>query len=271
MLSISANISLLYRDLPLLDRVAAAADAGFSDIETWWPFAEPAPPPPVVAEFLVALERHRLALRGLNFYAGDMSAGARGLVSVPSRKDELMANLPVVHHIAEATGCRVFNALYGHRTAADSAEIQDATAVDNLEILASDLAELGGVVVLEALKSPDNGDYPLLTLDDADRIRSRVNEERGVDNIGLLFDTFHLRGNGVDLEPAFTRFASQIRHVQVADFPGRGAPGTGSIDFPSLTRVIADAGYDGFIGCEFLPGETRVDHDDLLRALTVGS
>ncbi len=267
MLDLSGNLSLLYGRLPLLDRVDAAADAGFHYVETWWPFAAPDPGQEAVDEFLTALDKRGLALRGLNLFAGDMAAGARGLLSVPGRVSELMDNLPVVHRIAEATGCRIFNALYGHRTAADTPESQDAMAIENLAVIGAAVADLGGVVVLEALKTPDNGDYPLHSLEDADRVRERVREERGTENVALLFDTFHLRGNGADLESSFVEFATRIAHIQFADYPGRGAPGTGSIDFAKLTEVIESMGYRGLIGCEFVPGDLHVDRNELARAI----
>jgi hydroxypyruvate isomerase len=128
-------------------------------------------------------------------------------------------------------------------------------------------AGFGGVLVLEPLKAPENGEYPLRSLSDADAVRRRVLEERGVSNIALLFDSFHLAGNGAPLEESFLAFSDVIGHVQYADFPGRGAPGTGSIDFPSLTGVIEASGYDGYIGCEFLLGDAALSHDDLLRSL----
>jgi hydroxypyruvate isomerase len=267
MIKLSANLSILFPTVPVEERFAAAANAGFTDVETWWPFATPVPTTAELGGFLGALEASGLALRGLNFFAGDMAAGARGLFSVPGRTSELLDNIPVVKSIAEATGCRVFNALYGHRTKADDPQVQDDTAVRNLGIAARELGDLDGVIVLEALKVPENGNYPLTTLGQADAIRRRVIDEEHVGNIALLFDTFHLKGNGCDLEPAFTEFADRIGHIQYADFPGRGTPGSGSIDFPSLTGVIDRSRYSGYIGCEFVPGESHPDHDALLAAV----
>lgn len=266
---LSANLSLLYAHEPVLDRFDAARRDGFTDVETWWPFSTAAPQPAEVDTFLSRLERAGARLRALNLYAGDMAAGARGVLSLPASVTDFRDNVAVVKRIAEATGCRHFNALYGQRQGEDAvtAEEQDRVAAANLAFAGAELAALDGVVLLEALKSPDNGAYPLTSLDAADAVRERTIREHGTTNIALLFDTFHLAGNGWNLIADARHFAGRIGHVQYADFPGRGAPGTGDIDFSAVTRALVESGYDGFIGCEFIPGDNRPNHNEIMTAI----
>jgi hydroxypyruvate isomerase len=147
-------------------------------------------------------------------------------------------------------------------------EEQDATARENLAHAARELAPAGVTLLLEALKHPDNGDYPLRTLDDAEAVRRDLAAD-GVTNVGLLFDTFHLAGNGVDLTATLRAHAERIAHVQLADFPGRGAPGTGSIDFRAVLAVLAEVGYDGRLAAEFVP-DGPVSRAAVLDALGAG-
>jgi hydroxypyruvate isomerase len=261
-----ANLSILFRDTPVLERFAAAREAGFDQVESWWPFASAAPSGAEIDGFVQAAADAGTALRAMNLYAGDQPAGERGVLSDPARVDEFRASLPAVREIAERTGCRLSNALYGQRIAGVSPEDQDAIARENLVYAARALAPAGVTLLLEALRHPDNGDYPLRTLDDAEAVRSAVAAE-GATNVGLLFDTFHLAGNGVDLVAALRAHSARIAHVQLADAPGRGAPGTGSIDFPALLAVLEEIGYDGLLAAEFAPGDGPVSRDAILAAL----
>ena len=111
----TVNGSILLTDLPLLERPAAIKAAGFDAAEFWWPFAEAEPAQGDVDAFVTAITDAGIALTGLNFFAGDMPAGDRGLVSWKSRQAEFRANIPVVVGIGERLGCRAFNALYGLR------------------------------------------------------------------------------------------------------------------------------------------------------------
>lgn len=251
-LRLSANVSLLHPSLPPLERFAAARADGFVDVETWWPFSHPDPTRDEIDELIHSIDEAGVRLRAINLYAGDMAAGMRGVLSHPDRADDLVVNITAVEQIAERTGCALFNALYGQRLAGVDPAAQDDAAASMLAHAAS---RLPGTILLEALKVPDNGDYPLTTLDDADAVRRRVIDESGVTNIGLLLDTFHLAGNGVDLIDSARRFASVVEHVQIADLPGRGAPGTGALDLAAVLETLQDGGYDGFVGAEFVPGD----------------
>ena len=111
----AVNCSILFTELPLLERPAAAKAAGFDFVEFWWPWDRAVPTDEEVDAFVAALKDADVQLIGLNLFAGDMPGGDRGLVSWIARAEEFEANLPVVVRIAKATGCQTFNALYGLR------------------------------------------------------------------------------------------------------------------------------------------------------------
>jgi hydroxypyruvate isomerase len=264
----SANLSLLFGPTPMLQRFAAAREAGFTDVESWWPFPVAVPSEEDLAAFLQHASDAGVRLRALNLFAGDMPAGDRGVLSDPARVEEFRANVSVVRRIAEETGCRYFNALYGKRVDGITGTEQDRLAHENLAFAARELSAVDGVILLEALKNPENGSYPLLTLADADAVRVTLATDYGATNVALLFDTFHLAGNGVDLIRAVGIHGAHIGHVQIADFPGRGAPGTGEVDFPAVFAALDEVGYAGWIGAEFVPGDrivSRADLQDLLE------
>lgn len=259
-----ANLSLLYADLPVLDRFAAAAASGFDLVESWWPFEGAAPSTSEVDGFLRAIDVAGVRLTALNLYAGDMAAGERGVLSHPGREVDLQRSLTATSRIADQTGCSLFNALYGLRIGGVSDEAALEVAMTNLA-RAADALE-GATLLLEPLSSTANAGYPLVSLGDAERVRASATE-RGIESIGLLFDSFHLASNGLDLAAEIRTHARGIAHVQIADDPGRGAPGTGSIDFDAVLRTLTDAGYAGRIAVEYAPGGQPVSARALEAAL----
>ncbi|MEV5827867.1 TIM barrel protein [Spirillospora sp. NPDC052242] len=249
----AVNCSILFTELPLLERPAAAKAAGFDAVEFWWPWpGEPVPSAADVDAFCAAIEDARVRLIGLNFYAGDMPAGERGVLSDPARATEFRESVGVLVRIAERTGVRSFNALYGQRLGGVAAAEQDRVATANLAFAADAVGALGGTVLIEPLARGMNGAYPLETAADAMAVVRRVRAE-GAANVKFLFDAFHLTVNGDDLEKVAREHAADIGHVQIADAPGRGRPGTGEIDFARLFRVLDAIGYAGRVALEYRP------------------
>lgn len=253
----SANLSLLFTEHPLLERPAAAAAAGFEHIEMWWPFTGPEPDDREVDALLSAIAGANLTLTGLNFYAGDMAAGERGVASLPDRTGEMTASTRVLLRIAAATGCRFFNLLYGVRDERWSHDEQDAHAIASIRRAAEAVAEVGGTVLLEPLAAGLNGSYPLTEPRQViDMCEGPLN---GTDNVGLLYDLFHIGSNGLDIVAEVKSSATHIAHVQVADSPGRGEPGTGELPIGPALLELADVGYRGLVACEYKP--TRQTED----------
>ena len=251
----TVNCSILLTELPLLERPAAAKAAGFDAVEFWWPFETSVPTDVEVARFENAIADAGVQLTGLNFNAGDMPGGDRGLVSWPARSTEFLDNIDVVTGIGERLGCRAFNALYGNRIDGESAQRQDAIGAENLARAAAAVARIGGTVLLEPVSGAPK--YPLLTADDALQVIARVKEEAGVGNIKLLADFYHLAVNGDDVQAVIENHAKEFGHIQIADNPSRGAPGTGTLPLGEWIARSRELGYEGYIGLEYKePQET---------------
>ncbi|MFF0612621.1 hydroxypyruvate isomerase family protein [Nocardia tengchongensis] len=241
------HCSILFTDLPLLQRPAAAKAAGFEAVEFWWPFGEnPVPGDKEVDEFVTAVSDAGVQLIGLNFI--DLVPAARGLVSVPGREAEFRDNIEVTVGIAERLGCRSLNALYGNRIAGVDPRVQDELALENLRLAARAAARIDAQVVLEALNSIESPDYPIVSAAHA----VRAIDEVGEPNLRFLCDLYHLARMGEDLFDVIATYADRIGHVQLADAPARSRPGTGTLDFEALFAALDTAGYDGWIGLEYL-------------------
>lgn len=255
-LRFDVNLSILFTELPLLERPAAAAAAGFTAVEFWWPFGTEAQPAAKdVNAFVAALEDAQVKLVGLNFL-DDLSVGSRGLVSVPEHAGRFRDALPVAIEIARRTGCRNFNALYGNRIEGVDPQFQDELAVANLDLAAKAAAEIGGVVLIEALNAIESPLYPIFSTRSALETVEKVEELTGADNLALLFDLYHMGRMGEDLETAIAEHAGRFGHVQIADLPLRGAPGTGDLDYKTLFTALEAADYRvgeglGSIGLEY--------------------
>jgi len=254
-LRFDVNCSILFTELPLLRRPAAARAAGFDAVEFWWPFAEPVPADREVDSFVEALGEAGVRLVLLNFVAGDMAAGERGLLSLPGRGSAAFRdNIDACVGIAERTGCGVLNALNGNRADGVPEQQQDELAAENLALAAAAAAQAGATVVVEALNSYDS---PRAAIVSSQRALAVIDAVRagGVANIAFLADLYHLGRMGEDLAGTLARHADDIAHVQIADVPDRGAPGTGTLDYEALFRRLAAQGYTGWIGCEYRPSD----------------
>lgn len=246
----AANLSLLFTESPLLQRPAAAAAAGFGAVEFWWPFPDAVPADREVDAFVGAVADAGVQLVGLNFAAGDMPAGDRGLLSWPERSAEFRDNIDVTIGIAERLGCRAFNALYGNRIEGVDPGEQDELAAENLTLAAQAAARIDGVVLVEPCSGAPR--YPLLRAADAVAVLDRVAEQGGP-QLGLLCDVYHLAVNGDDVDAVIEQHAGRIAHVQVADAPGRGEPGSGQLPLPRWLDRLAALGYAGWVGLEYKP------------------
>jgi hydroxypyruvate isomerase len=251
------NCSILFTELPLLERPAAAKEAGFDAVECWWPFAEAVPSDNEVDRLIRSVTDAGVQLVGLNFFAGDMPGGDRGLVSWPARSGEFRDNVEVTIGIGERLGCRAFNALYGNRVEDADPAAQDELATENLAIAGRAAARIGGTVLVEPVSGASR--YPLLTAADAVGVIDRVAAQTGVANLGFLCDLYHLASNGDDLDQVIATYGDRVAHVQIADAPGRNEPGTGTLDLDRYLALLAAAGYDGWVGLEYKPSGASAD------------
>ena len=256
------NLSILFTELPLLERPEAARQAGFTAVEFWWPWPVAVPSDSEVRRFATAITDAGVQLVGLNFFAGDMPGGDRGLVSWPARSTEFRDNIDVTIGLGEQLGCRAFNALYGNRQDdADPAD-QDRLGVANLILAAKAAQRIGATVLVEPVSGAPR--YPLLTAADVLGVIDRACAAGDVDNVRMLFDVYHLAVNGDDVEAAIDQAAARIGHVQIADAPGRHQPGTGKLAIDHFLDRIAGTGYDGWVGLEYTPSGASAESLDWL-------
>jgi hydroxypyruvate isomerase len=244
----AVNTSILFPDLPAGARSRAAAEAGFGAVESWWPFPVAVPGDREVEAFVRSVEDAGVRLVQLNFPAGDMAGGERGLLSLPARSAEFRDGVAVAVGIGERLGCRAFNAVYGNRRDGLEPAVQDELAVANLAHAGRAAARIGGTVLVEPLSGIPG--YPLRTAADVRAVVERVERDTGVTGLGLLCDLHHLAVNGDDVEGVLE---GPVAHVQVADAPGRGAPGTGALPLDRWLTRLAERGYGGWVALEYVP------------------
>jgi hydroxypyruvate isomerase len=255
------NVGILFTELPLLERFGAVAATGFRAAECWWP-----EPGTDLDDLVRAVGDAELDLTLLNFFGGDLPAGDRGVAADPARHEEFRANVPVALGLAERLGCTTLHALVGKHLPGHDRDDQLALAAENVRWAADLAAHQGATIVVEPLNPIDNGPCLIQRIDDAHAFIDRV----GRDNVGVQFDTYHLSRTEPDLAAAVARAAGSIRHVQVADDPGRGHPGSGAIDFASVFAALEAAGYDGGVGLEYAAQGPGADLDWLPRDLRSG-
>ncbi|MEU4874687.1 TIM barrel protein [Streptomyces sp. NPDC021608] len=253
----NVNLSILFTELPLLERPAAAAAAGFGAVELWWPWIDSPTPEQCELDALKrAIEDAGVRLTGLNFYAGRLPGPDRGALSLPGAESErFRANVEVAAGFAQSLGCGALNALYGNRVEGVDPAEQDALALENLVLAARAADRIGATLLIEALNRPESPLYPLVSAAAAVGIVDKVNAATGLGNARFLMDLYHLSMNGEDLPSVIERHASRTGHVQIADTPGRGAPGTGTLPLEELLDRLTEAGYDGWVGLEYKSGD----------------
>jgi hydroxypyruvate isomerase len=242
-LRFAPNLSLLWKDLPLPERFERAAHAGFGAVELWWPGQQD-------AELLPELTaRWGLDLAVLNFDAGDMAAGERGLAADPARRDQLRANVPAALRIAQDCGCTRLNLLVGLRQPEYSCQQQLECATENVAWAADQATAAGSLVLIEAVNTIENGPYLLATTTASADFIAGV----GRPNVRLQYDAYHMQRMEGDLATTMAAHWPLISHIQIADVPGRGEPGTGEINYRFLLDYIDQRGYEGYVGLEYRP------------------
>jgi hydroxypyruvate isomerase len=251
-----ANCSMLFTELPLLDRPKAAREAGFTAVEFWWPFETAAPSDKIVDEFITAIDEAGVRLVGLNFFAGDLAGADCGLASVPSRSAEFRDSVDIAVAIGARLGVTGFNALYGNRADDLSAQEQDELAFENLIFAAERAATVDAIVLIEPISGPKP--YPLRSASDVMAVVTRLGDA-GATNVSMLLDIYHLATNDTDVDKAIEVYAGDIGHVQVADAPGRGEPGSGQLDIAGYLHHLVERGYEGWVGLEYRPTRPTVD------------
>ena len=239
----NANLTMLFNEVPFLDRFQAAAEAGFKGVEFLFPYAFDKD---AIAE---RLDKHGLVQVLHNLPAGDWDAGERGIACHPDRVGEFQDGVGRAIEYATALGCRQLNCLAGIAPAGVDAEKVHATFVANLRFAATKLEAAGIRLLVEPINTFDIPGFHLNRTAQA----IALIEEVGSPNLWLQHDVYHMQRMEGELANTIARHLPRIAHMQIADTPGRHEPGTGEINYAWLFRFIDQLGYDGWIGCEYKP------------------
>lgn len=240
----AANLSMLFAEVPFLERFEKAAQAGFSQVEYLFPYAYEA------QQLKRLLEQNNLQQVLFNLPPGDWEAGERGIACLPGREGEFKEGLTRAIYYAKQLGVNQLNCLAGLRPAELSEELALATLKSNLHFAAQSLAQEGITLLLEAINS--RVDMPGFLVDGSDKALALIHDI-GLPNIKLQFDLYHMQIMQGDLLRTLARHMADIGHIQFADNPGRHEPGTGEINFSKIFEELDRMGYQGWVSAEYLP------------------
>lgn len=239
----AANLTMLFNEVPFLERFEVAQRCGFGGVEYLFPYDFEA------AELARRLRDNGLAQVLHNLPAGDWAAGERGIAILPERVAEFRAGVARAIDYASALGCEQVNCLAGIAPAGVAPEVLHDTFVANLAYAADMLGKAGIRLLIEPVNTRDIPGFYLNRTAQA----IGVIEQVGSDNLFLQYDIYHMQIMEGDLARTIQQHLPRIRHVQLADNPGRNEPGTGEINYPFLFGHLDALGYDGWIGCEYKP------------------
>ncbi|AIO66146.1 hydroxypyruvate isomerase [Burkholderia oklahomensis] len=261
----AANLTMLFNEVPFLDRFKAAADAGFDAVEFLFPY------PYQKEELAERLDANRLRLVLHNLPAGNWDQGERGIACLPDRVGEFRDGVGRAIEYAHALKAPQVNCLVGIPSASQKRDTTLVTIVENLRFAAAELKRAGIRLLVEPCNSYDIPGFALNRSADALDVIRAV----GSDNLFLQYDIYHMQRMEGELAATIRQHIGSIAHVQLADNPGRHEPGTGEINYAYLFDLLDELGYDGYVGCEYKPRTTtaeglgwlqRIAHVDAKRA-----
>lgn len=249
MLKFAANLSMMFNEVPFLERFAAAAKAGFKGVEYLFPYEFP-------AELIAAeLSKHNLVNVLFNLPPGNWSAGERGITCIPGREDEFRKGVALAIQYAKQLDTTRLHAMAGILPQGVSRSEAKATYVANLKHAAAELAKHDISLLMEPINNRDMPGFFLNTQAEA----YEVLQEVGAENLLMQMDLYHMQVMEGDLAMKLAKYAPQCGHVQIAGAPKRNEPDTGEINYAFLFEHLDAMGYAGWIGCEYRPAGTTVD------------
>jgi hydroxypyruvate isomerase len=243
---IAANLSMLFNEVPFLDRFEAAAKAGFTAVEFLFPYDYKA------ADLRSRLDGNVLRLVLHNLPPGDWANGERGIGCHPDRVGEFRDGVGRAIEYATALGAPQLNCLAGIAPKDVSADKLRATFVANLRFAAENLKAAGIKLLIEPINFFDIPGFYLNRTQQALDLIAEV----GSDNLYLQYDIYHAQRMEGELADTIKANLGKIAHMQLADNPGRNEPGTGEINYRFLFGWLDAIGYQGWIGCEYKPKTT---------------
>jgi hydroxypyruvate isomerase len=237
----AANLSMMFTEWSFLDRFDAAAQAGFTAVEYLFPYEHPAD---AIAD---RLSRNGLAQALFNLPPGDWAAGERGLAALPERFDELRTGVDTALRYAAATKVRRLHLMAGN------ADRRDPQALAAYRKSVAYAAERAGAAGLDLLLEPINSrNMPGYFLNDFTFTESLI-RELALPNLKLQFDIYHRQILHGDVTMALRASLPMIGHVQIASIPSRHEPDGEELSYPFLFAELDRIGYDGYVGCEYIP------------------
>ncbi|MEX3956684.1 2-oxo-tetronate isomerase [Trinickia sp. EG282A] len=239
----AANLSLMYNEVPFLERFAAAAKDGFKAVEYLFPYDFAAP------EIKARLDAHGLVQALFNAPPGDWSSGERGIAALPGREDEFERGIETALEYAAVLGNKKLHVMAGLVGANDDRVRYRDVYLRNLEHATKAARSAGITILIEPINTRDMPGYFLNRQDEGQAIR----RELDATNLLVQFDCYHCQIMEGDLAVKLKRDIGGIGHIQIAGVPERHEPDTGEINYPYLFECIDALGYDGWIGCEYRP------------------
>jgi hydroxypyruvate isomerase len=243
----AANLTMLFNEVPFLERFEKAARAGFGAVEFLFPYAWPA------EEVAAKLKANKLKLVLHNLPAGDWDAGERGIACLPDRVDEFREGVARAIEYAKVLGVPQLNCLAGKTPLGASDDLLRKTFVANLKYAAAERKRADLKLLIEPINTYDIPGFFLNRTAQAIAIIDEVVNDIRADNLYLQYDIYHAQRSEGELAATLARHIARIAHVQVADNPGRNEPGTGEIAYGFLFAELDRLGYTGFVGCEYKP------------------
>ncbi len=244
----AANLTMLFTELPFLERFEAAAKANFQAVEFLFPYAFAA------QDIKERLDANGLQLVLHNLPPGDWDAGERGIACLPDRVQEFQTGVATAIRYAKALGVGQLNCLAGKVPAGFASEVVRQTLVSNLRFAAKELGDTGLKLLIEPINSYDMPGFYL------NRTQQAVDllDEVGADNAFVQYDIYHAQRMEGELGATIKKHLARIGHMQLADNPGRNEPGTGEINYAWLFKHLDAIGYAGWIGCEYKPATSTL-------------
>ena len=256
MVKFAANLTMMFNEVDFLDRFEAAADAGFKGVEYLFPYDFDK------NAIAAKLTEHGLTQVLHNLPAGDWASGERGIACDPARVGEFQDGVDQALEYATTLGCKQINCLAGIPPANINPDLLQATLVSNLTYAATRMKRVGINLLIEPINLRDIPGFYLFHTGQGRAIIEQVS----ADNVFLQHDIYHMQIMEGDLIPTMESNMDIIRHIQLADNPGRNEPGTGEINYPSIFSFLDKIGYDGWIGCEYKPLTTTKEGLDWIKS-----
>ncbi len=242
----AANISMMFTEVPFLDRFALAAKAGFTAVEFLFPYAHRP------AEIAARLKNSGLQQVLFNALPGDWAQGERGVAALPGRQREFREGIARALEYATVLSCPRLHVMAGLKPEGVPQDTLLATYAANLAWCAEECGKAGVKPVIEPINHRDIPGFFLNTTDQAAAVIHAIGPER----LGMQFDLYHCQITEGDIVRRVEKHLPLIAHMQVADNPGRHEPGTGEVNWPFVFDRIDALGFRGWIGCEYRPATT---------------